>query len=589
MKINKINKKWFDNLFKSLFNDEANILNKLLEVKTQLKDTLLEKLSSKHDWSLIEFFVFAIAWNGVDELLANDKTRHPDNLDEASQNIRYKRPLINDDISELIEKLNIFYSEKLSMLKELNKNNGRIKSALLITWLELIEKAKNKFYIDRYTFKNRIITESEYHPSGTVIIELLPTNKVVDRLVPAGQANLITEELRKLILFDYFNIDLIKADNKRCDAEICNIEDASSILGLSVDQLLYSLCDQNFDEFGYLGVYIKNNFKLFTTNSSNYFDRQFIEEQRLQAPNYIYPYKNLIRIKRGSIFDELYKNSIEVHNNDNYRLIDLQPTLIDIIQNNSSNIELRGGQKITASHLVFIKEELYEFKNQKEQTNSINKVEDKSICATQKIVDSEIDFIKKNREDEKIFLFEKVGDFYNIEFKGKKVHLKSTYGLIYIEHLINNPDRDFTPNDLYILVNKSELIDLTKEQLQELFDENFDSENSKQEISDEDSIKAYNDRLSVIASLLLNLETGCPKYNDLCAEEKFIKTTLNTIEGKNNKIRNFTDSIEKIRQNVSKAIHLAFDKIKLEHPELQSKLSKSIRCESGLWRFYLNI
>ena len=203
----------------------------------------------------------------------------------------------------------------------------------------------------------------------------------------------------------------------------------------------------------------------------------------------------------------------------------------------------------------------------------------------QRTLDTNQMFFINNTE----LVFQSCGEYFDIQYNKKKAHIKSINGLVYIAYLLKNPNKDLSPFELYSLINKilvgQQLLNDQSDSILDEYDDNYVLDGfSADNVMD----KIYKDQCQIAIQRIDSLLKEKPDRIDanvLLDQKKFLVQLLKTSSDGKGQSRNFIDNAEKIRQTVSKAIHLAFNKIKKQIPELTVQLENKIRSKDYFWKY----
>lgn len=159
--------------------------------------------------------------------------------------------------------------------------------------------------------------------------------------------------METIILAQYFqlNVEKVKNENGVLDGNRCRIEKAAEILNVDIENVI-SECQKKG-----LGVYLKKGKFKINRYAGNPIKIENINQNR--KTSYDYCYKGLVRLLDGSL-DYFYEDDvIKCKDNDSYRMVNLQPSLGELIQGIIvSHILLRRNESIERGECIFIEEEL---------------------------------------------------------------------------------------------------------------------------------------------------------------------------------------------------------------------------------------
>lgn len=325
----QINKQWLDQQLSKL-QAESYVLDKVTTFKKHVESLLTYRLSLS-EWTLIEFFVLSIGMHIADELLNNHLYQFAINTNDCCL-----RLLNQNDVKKIIEKYYQCYYEKLNLLTQLSTSKGIVGTYPAIEWLELITSARQEFYIPQeiilYKITNDALYELEVEIKSSGMIELVPQN------------------MAEAIRFHHYELDLLLGKEGIFPVQWTDLNGAAELLNLSPDQLIFE-CFQN--EFG---PYLKLGAFKVTRH------RALVRLLKESAP-FSSSETSLNAFYQGS--------DIYVSSGSDYTLIRLQPSLAEAVRGINPFIQVNKGQKITRDHLVFIKNELEEFKAKQNDNNKL--------------------------------------------------------------------------------------------------------------------------------------------------------------------------------------------------------------------------
>ena len=178
-------------------------------------------------------------------------------------------------------------------------------------------------------------------------------------------------------------------------------------------------------------------------------------------------------------------------------------------------------------------------------------------------------------------VFNKKGDCYEIIFGEKSIPpIKTSKGLVYIEHLLKRPNFDIHVMELERLINKSmpQSPDISVSEIEDMglqISENF----TKADMADKKTIKAVRAQIAHISeSLDIANENGDLEQAEQLIEEKNrYEDYLRGVIGLHGKPRKIPDEKEKARKRVWYAITNAIKKTHQYHPGLSDYLTNSVR------------
>lgn len=270
----------------------------------------------------------------------------------------------------------------------------------------------------------------------------------------------------------------------------------------------------------------------------------------------------------------------------NHYRIELVPTQEEIIYGLQPHIKVSQSELMTAiadDRLGFLEEDIL-------SGNMTQTIEQDNVLK-QKINNDEKLISTSDSEETNECIFSQKGEYYEIKFAQEEYLIKTTYGLIYIDHLIKQPNKDHSIFELRALTHKSEISTLQENAL--LFDEDsndtdFNLDDSyHHDVLDPESIELFNTKLQEIEKQLKITDSSSKKYEQLIKDKNWIESELNKNFYKRSS-RSFNNQSESVRKAVSKAINSALNKIKNHSDVLYDFLSFRIKTESCYWTFKNN-
>jgi hypothetical protein len=189
-------------------------------------------------------------------------------------------------------------------------------------------------------------------------------------------------------------------------------------------------------------------------------------------------------------------------------------------------------------------------------------------------------------------IFRKIGDFWNINYKGQAIQLKDSKGLQYVALLLQHPGREWRAMDIqrhFVQPSADPIAQVYSKMPQGQLDEEhltLSDLGDAGPIVDARAENQYKCRLHELRAELAEAE----RYNDLerashaRGEIDFITQQLKAASGLGGRERRIGSSAERARTSVTKAINTAVKKISMASPALGHHLSKSI--STGLFCSY---
>ena len=235
--------------------------------------------------------------------------------------------LINkpEDLESVIKEILSDYDEAFEYFKSIKHISQFDFSISPVNWLEQCHGAENT--IGKYDVNSRPIGH-KYRFNIPLLMETI-------------------------ILAQHFQLDVEKVINENgvLDGNRCKIEKAAEILNVDVENVI-SECQKKG-----LGVYLKKGKFKIDRYASNPIKIENIYQYK--KTSYDYCYKGLVRLLDGSL-DYFYENDIiKCKADDPYRMVNLQPSLGQLIQGiTMSHILLRRNESIERADCIFIQEEL---------------------------------------------------------------------------------------------------------------------------------------------------------------------------------------------------------------------------------------
>lgn len=291
------------------------------------------KIVKQEEFTASEFLLACIGYFIFYDL-KDEKYCLPSAVDERNRSIMYHRSLNSLDIVEIKERFKNISTDlikKLSTHCDLNEK----KSAFFL--FELISELQHEGKFDRYIQRDRrMYIASKGKP-----------RVIAGKTQDIGSMHLIPPEFIQYILYGHYGLDPKIVKDGLPMVNRCAAEDAAKKLGIEKHNLIKKCFDHG------MGVYISSSeYKLNHCFGSVH--KEIIDAKA--DPTYLYPHLGLVRLFQSEI-ETLYKSPITT-NGQQWRNIELQPSLTDLIQGYAWCIELRGAQQITIDDLWFIEDEI---------------------------------------------------------------------------------------------------------------------------------------------------------------------------------------------------------------------------------------
>lgn len=270
----------------------------------------------------------------------------------------------------------------------------------------------------------------------------------------------------------------------------------------------------------------------------------------------------------------------------NHYQIELVPTQEEIIYDLQPHIKVSQSELMAAiadDRIGFLEDNAF-------SENMTQAIEQEHV-SKQRINNSEKLVPTSDSEETNECFFSQKGEYYEIKFAKEEYLIKTTYGLIYIDHLMKQPNKDHSIFELRALTHKSEIS--TLQENAELFNEDhndttFNLDDSyHHDVLDPESIELFNTKLQEIEKQLKTTDSSSKKYEQLIKDKNWIECELNKNCYKKSS-RSFNNQSESVRKAVSKAINSALNKIKNQSKVLYDFLSCRIKTESCYWKFKNN-
>ena len=268
---------------------------------------------------------------------------------QSSYEIHYRSVNRPEDLKSVIGEMLYDYDETLEHFRSLVNISQFDFSMPPIKWLEQCHCGKNT--IGKYVINSRPM-DHKYRFNMPLL-------------------------MKTIILSHHFQLDAEKVMNQNgvLDSNRCKIIKAAEILNVDVENVI-SECQKKG-----LGVYLqKGKFKIDSYTASPITVENINQNRKT---SYDYCYKGLVRLLDGSV-DYFYEDDvIKCKDNDSYRMVNLQPSLGQLIQGITvSHILLRRNESIVRDDCFFIQEELMAHVTGNKEAGIINK--EKSAPKTRK-------------------------------------------------------------------------------------------------------------------------------------------------------------------------------------------------------------
>lgn len=341
--VNYFNKNKLENLIHDKVTNHVGGAFNLPQKLEELDDELENALQGSVDyffWTLEHFLSLIAGFSFQPKLFEKRQEIKPDPYNPTCQ-IVTQRVLDENDLIKTAQEVILFYSEMFAILTDLAKEKGISDEAKPIVWLELAEKYSydiNKRYVEatKLTFSYK----------------------------------LVPKEMKELIRYTYFGLDEKRAKEGIFPVLRYSLKEAAQVLCTNEDNVIAECFKNDFGVYLREGL-LKNGGEL---TVKKYSSSMMVEEINNSADfNYKYFYKGHVRLSKRQAgypsevtLEEIYRGGeIRVLSNHDYRLIPLQTSVAEYSSELSLSIDLRRGQKITREDLVFIQDEIHEYKNNK--------------------------------------------------------------------------------------------------------------------------------------------------------------------------------------------------------------------------------
>lgn len=266
--------------------------------------------------------------------LKDEKYCLPSAINERNHNNMYHRTLNFLDVVEVKER---FKNISTDLIKKLSTHCDFNKKKSAFFFFELINGLQREGRFDRYIQRNRRMYIAS---KGKLRV-------IAGKTQDIGSMHLIPTEFIQYIFYANYGLDPKIVKDGLPMVNRCTAKDAAKKLGIEKHNLIKKCFDNG------IGVYVNSSqYKL--NHCSGSVHKEIIDAKA--DLTYLYPHSGLVRLFQSEI-ETLYKAPITT-NGQQWRNVELQPSLTDLIQGYAWCIELRGVQQITIDDLWFIEDEI---------------------------------------------------------------------------------------------------------------------------------------------------------------------------------------------------------------------------------------
>ena len=347
-----LTKEWLDERLNKIENYETILLFK------EEVEAFIKSKSFVSRWPIDEFFI--VIWS---TLLAEDLSGMK-NIQPGIGNNKgclFTYPPSYFEIQETVSTFHSIFDQTLLALNQLKITHSIEEIDLPIVFLELIESASTTFHLSLRMTRHYKVIESQPKKIPPLLPEDYIPSKITEELCLSPKRFLIVPWLAELIRFQHYKLDPTIAKRGIFPVPRLTIDEAAKYLSISVNQLI----EKCFEEET-LGVYLKEGqfkVKKFITTSSQCLFRSYIE--KISTLSYPYKYKGLVRLVKSSelypdkTLENIHEGSIiQVSPKAEFAIVPLLSSIAECTQGINQVIDLRKGQKIIISDLIFIGNEL---------------------------------------------------------------------------------------------------------------------------------------------------------------------------------------------------------------------------------------
>lgn len=567
---NKITLNWIVNELKQLkaadvIGANAQILyNKLLGF---IKEKVVDEISFS------EFFAIAVGLRFILELQQDQCYKMPGGSD-----LRL-RPVFPIDVDNTIKRLKEYWRVQFPLLKKQVKNQ---ESAHASKWLDLIFNNWESLMVER--FHSIICYVTDDH---------LP--KTIDESKSGGRIGLITNDLEKATRYDEYGL---------CDTEE---EAAKEILPMTygIDELerRWNTNRKNIiaisqDKQNKVWPYVALSKKLHLKSLSLRLHASEIKEKVAKGEvdlNYKYPYQEFARITKqppspGGVTLKNLLSDVEIEvKNGLPAFLWVEPPLCERVLGVFS--QYVDSSVSFSPELYFMQDEIHAFEKTEQFQKIISNANDLRHSATiENLVLKKTDANQEKNQEIRIL---KSGDSYKIIYKEKESIFRKSKGLECIEYLITRPNKEVSPDELDLAINKplipnfeNQQPEIQNESEKELFDErlSISTGHTRVTIVDQKTISQVRARLNDITKELEYArelegsgEISVNYIQDREDEQEKLLQYIGSVTKKYGSLRTTLDDLAKLKKRVKSAINDALERTKKSDAELYKYLQTTIK------------
>lgn len=181
------------------------------------------------------------------------------------------------------------------------------------------------------------------------------------------------------------------------------------------------------------------------------------------------------------------------------------------------------------------------------------------------------------------YIFKRNGDMWEVTYKGKPTNIKHRNGMLYIEHLLRNPKREFRPLELKQIIEPPETVIPLGDESPGNEDDSAKKEGGMSPVeanavADNEALRAYYNRLTEIdvelEEAICNKDQA--KEDELLSEKDAILQQVRGSTVIQGQFRQFSGNETKVKDAISTAIRRAINSIKEHHEELSVHLDSNV-------------
>jgi hypothetical protein len=552
--------------------------------QSELQLLLQEKLNANEKWTLEEFFILAIAFRFIDDLLTESQLVPSICKYERMRGIIYKRySPVCADVDELVNKLDDYYSSKLKLIKAKMSAEKILEKLEPNAWLDLIFNMGDILAVDYFVYRYEEIADwlnperfmshpllAKYFVLAYSIIFCAPV-KTVETFLPNHSQSLITPIFEKIIRYSAFGLNENEEQLLADKIPMCYTLTELAQKWQTNKENVVAACLSSKSFHAYVVLTKQMKLRDFNLRRTVSLIKDKIDSGDIDA-SYRYTGKGHARLAKTSItkggitLEYFYSNNIIKVERDSNILIWVEPPMAQRVLGVYS-------QYIDSAHdlmptIVFMRNEIHAF----QETTEFKELFDSGGNIVAVVTKEEnVDELERN-------YFKRKGDYYEICFKEKTTLLKSHVGVRYLEQLTNNAGTPIFSLDLVRLVNaNNQNDDKSVSSIDDGYSDAFSSGNEGEMIDDQ-ALVDYRNRIKIINEKIEDAEEigDIDVREKLLQERDFLVKEINTSLNNKGKQRKFSSAAEKARQAVSKAIKRALISLNATHPELYEHFKSSL-------------